>query len=417
MAWAETAQAALALADQLSIRLLVSFSEATQPLTLTSEVFADSDREPFEIFCAIATTTCDQFVNVRTSSDRNTGARSRSTTSALERNLTRSQSSAANGEEPGEGDERSVRRRLHSERPPTSSRPRLSMSDQQPTHISNSMPTGLAHTRTTSAGGTLPGNRGPARDDAVPLFLPGGSQRDLDDTGDGPPQSQRHTFTQLEVEEMSGLENLDEVMEAMDDQQHEEELEEMRASQRQQEQQEMDEAAEASQRPQSGRPREPLADITVGPDESVLFPRQTQEEDQSAAIKATRADGAQVDDHGRLTSPTLETDTDQAGARASEAAEDRQTEQQSRNDQDPELRNTDGPCQREEDEPLPPTPTEPAGPDQREEDEPLPPTQTEPADQDEHEMVDRQVSCSWHGRANEFECKLTRPQFTSLFND
>ncbi|KAK8849459.1 hypothetical protein IAR55_004792 [Kwoniella newhampshirensis] len=58
-------KATLVLAEQLSITLNVAFSMATQPLTLTS---LTNELEEFSIFCAIATTSCDAFVDVRQSS-------------------------------------------------------------------------------------------------------------------------------------------------------------------------------------------------------------------------------------------------------------------------------------------------------------------------------------------------------------
>ncbi|WWD20083.1 hypothetical protein CI109_104557 [Kwoniella shandongensis] len=58
-------KATLVLAEQLSITLNVSFSSATQPLTLTSLM---EELEEFSIFCAIATTSCEAFTDVRQSS-------------------------------------------------------------------------------------------------------------------------------------------------------------------------------------------------------------------------------------------------------------------------------------------------------------------------------------------------------------
>lgn len=153
------------------------------------------------------------------------------------------------GVDDGDGDGvRNVRRRTGSERP-SSVRPRLSMSNR-PSHVSNSMTTGLARTATVSGAGESNPHENSHVQGTSALFLPGGSQADLDDTtgtGAGPSntQTQTHTHThshsqtqprlsQREVEELTGLDNLDAVMEAMDDEQHEEELEELRASQRQQ---------------------------------------------------------------------------------------------------------------------------------------------------------------------------------------
>ncbi|WWC93071.1 uncharacterized protein L201_008036 [Kwoniella dendrophila CBS 6074] len=58
-------RATLMLAEHLSATLNVSFSEPGQPLTLTS---LDQEFEDFSIFCAIATTACEAFNDVRSNS-------------------------------------------------------------------------------------------------------------------------------------------------------------------------------------------------------------------------------------------------------------------------------------------------------------------------------------------------------------
>ncbi|WWD04096.1 hypothetical protein V865_002161 [Kwoniella europaea PYCC6329] len=58
-------RATLMLAEQLSATLNVSFSEPGQPLTLTS---LDEEFGEFSIFCAIATTSCEVFKDVRSPS-------------------------------------------------------------------------------------------------------------------------------------------------------------------------------------------------------------------------------------------------------------------------------------------------------------------------------------------------------------
>ncbi|OCF37047.1 hypothetical protein I316_00952 [Kwoniella heveanensis BCC8398] len=55
-------KATLVLAEQLSATLNISFSEPGQPLTMTS---LDKEFEEFSIFCAIATTICEAFTDVR----------------------------------------------------------------------------------------------------------------------------------------------------------------------------------------------------------------------------------------------------------------------------------------------------------------------------------------------------------------
>lgn len=378
----------MALADQLSIRLVVAFSEATQPLTLTSEVFADSDQEPFEIFCAIATTTCDQFVSVRTATDHipagDSADRSRSTT---HRATPRDGSSATNGDISGSqsnGDDRNVRRRTNSERPPSASRPRLSMSDQAPTHISNSVPTGQIHSRTTS--GEDGGDRQPGNGDTGnPLFLPGGSQRELEDAGDDLPQSQsqRARLSQAEVEQMSGLGDLDEVMEAMDDEQHEEELEEMRASQVQlrddHDEDEEEAAAQAEEEQgaqpatQSGRPRAPLADITMDPDESVLFPPVTQQQEQRMAEEEERTTGP----------PDAERELDVEKSFGPSDLLDLTSDRQQTTADDEPIDDREGQAERVSEEEQ--------EQEQCDRDEPLPPTQIMTSAKSRDDIVDREV--------------------------
>ncbi|WVW86639.1 hypothetical protein I302_108692 [Kwoniella bestiolae CBS 10118] len=58
-------RATLMLAERLSATLNVSFSEPGQPLTLTS---LDEEFEDFSIFCAIATTACEAFKDIRSPS-------------------------------------------------------------------------------------------------------------------------------------------------------------------------------------------------------------------------------------------------------------------------------------------------------------------------------------------------------------
>jgi hypothetical protein len=221
----------LALADQLSIKLVVAFSEAGQPLTLTSDPNdADQDETP-DIFCAIATTTCDQFLSVRTQSDQpqsnsRTTSGSNTTTSFLNRNNSRQRefslgANGSNGNGNGE-DERNVRPRLSSEQP--SRRGRLSLSTQ-PSRVPNSLPTTTS--RKTSGGPSTSQHQHRHGDDDNPLFIPTDTQyqNDHDDDHSAP------RLSQAEVEAIAGLGDMEDILDGMDDLQHEEEVEEMRASQ------------------------------------------------------------------------------------------------------------------------------------------------------------------------------------------
>jgi cell cycle checkpoint control protein RAD9A len=248
-------KATLALADQLSIRLVVAFSEAGQPLTLTSDPNdADQDITP-DIFCAIATTTCDQFLSVRNQSDQpqsngRTDSGSGSRTSFLGRNNSRQRDFSDGGDVSngnGEGGDRNVRPRLSSEQP--SRRGRLSMSSQ-PSRVPNSVPT----TTSRTSGGPSTSqqlNRDRGED---PLFIPTDTQYQLDDHDDDGHQNRNHGaphLSQAEAEAIADLGDMDDILDGMDDLQHEEEVEEMRASQQ----------AASQQRPSppSAR-RQPLAE-------------------------------------------------------------------------------------------------------------------------------------------------------------
>jgi len=240
----------LALADQLSIKLVVAFSEAGQPLTLTSDPNdADQDETP-DIFCAIATTTCDQFLTVRTQSDQpqsngRTPSGSNTTTSFLNRNNSRQRqfSLGANGSNGNGEDERNVRPRLSSEQP--SRRGRLSLSTQ-PSRVPNSVPTTTS--RKTSGGPSTSQQQHRHEDDDNPLFIPTDTQyqNDHDDDHSAP------RLSQAEVEAIAGLGDMDDILDGMDDLQHEEEVEEMRASQQA--------ASQAPPPPPPPSRRQPLAE-------------------------------------------------------------------------------------------------------------------------------------------------------------
>ena len=236
------------MADQLSIRLVIAFSEAGQPLTLTSDPNdADQDETP-DIFCAIATTTCDQFLTVRTQSDQpqsNGRTGSGSSTSFLNRNNSRHRdlSVGVNGSGEGGEGERNVRPRYSSEQP--GRRGKLPLSTQ-PSRVPNSVPT----TTSRTSNGPSASQQHQHRDGEDPLFIPTDTQYGLeDDFGDqGQENSQAPPLSQAQIDAIAGLGDMDDVMDGMDDLQHDEEVEELRASQQ-----------VASQAPVSSN-RQPLAE-------------------------------------------------------------------------------------------------------------------------------------------------------------
>lgn len=245
----------MALADQLSIKLVVAFSEAGQPLTLTSDPNdADEDETP-DIFCAIATTTCDQFLTVRTQSDQaqsNGRTGSGSSASFLNRNNSRQRqfSEAANDlneNENGNGEtgERNVRQRLDSAS--SSRRGRLSLSTQ-PSRVPNSVPT----TTSRTSGGPSKSQHQQNNNGAEALFIATDTQHQLDNEYEYRDQIEDNNaprHSQAEVEAIASLGDMEDVLDGMDDLQHEEEVEEMRASQQ-----------AASQAPPPPSNRRPLAE-------------------------------------------------------------------------------------------------------------------------------------------------------------
>ena len=269
-------QATLALADQLSIKLVVAFSEAGQPLTLTSDPNdADQDETP-DIFCAIATTTCDQFLTVRTQSDQpqsngRTTSGSTTSTSFLNRNNSRQRefSLGADGSNGNGGDERNVRPRLSSEQP--SRRGKLSLSTQ-PSRVPNSLPT---TTTRTSGGSSTSQHQHRHNDDDDPLFIPTDTQYQNDHDDDHPAPR----MSQAEVEAIAGLGDMDDILDGMDDLQHEEEVEEMRASQQA--------ASQALTPPPPPSERQPLAERRLD-DVDLLGVNTTLAEAASQALQPPR---------------------------------------------------------------------------------------------------------------------------------
>jgi hypothetical protein len=283
-------QATLALADQLSIKLVVAFSEAGQPLTLTSDPNdADQDETP-DIFCAIATTTCDQFISVRTQSDQpQSNGRTTSgstTTSFLNRNNSRQRefSLGANGSNGNGEDERNVRPRLSSEQP--SRRGKLSLSTQ-PSRVPNSLPTTTS--RKTSGGPSTSQHQNRHGDDDNPLFIPTDTQYQNDHDDDYPVPR----LSQAEVEAIAGLGDMEDILDGMDDLQHEEEVEEMRASQQA--------ASQAPPPPPPPSRRQPLAERPLDDLDFLGVDTTLAEVAMQMGEADTTVEGIEGDDEGDVT--------------------------------------------------------------------------------------------------------------------
>ncbi|WWC73450.1 uncharacterized protein I206_107420 [Kwoniella pini CBS 10737] len=271
-------RATLVLAEQLSATLNVSFSEPGQPLTLTS---LDTEFKDFTIFCAIATTACEAFKDIRSpsieikrsSSDGSTRPPSGSLHSHHRPNLsdTTSSSSSAKGNGHGQNGDRSQtsdnngtsstpssRKRKGSEAP-SSSRKRSSLNltpAQEP--MSNVYIASIFNQNAAAVPSPVDADSNMVTgmdldhaplNDGEALFLPGGTQRSnspdapLDNLdGPQPPQkSQAYTMSQADVLEIAGLGDVD-LEEALDnaDLEDEREMEEefARASQPQKGQEE-----------------------------------------------------------------------------------------------------------------------------------------------------------------------------------
>ena len=196
-------KATLTLAEQLGISLAIAFSEATQPLTLTSN--DDNAEDGFTIFCAIATTTSDAFADVRDTSSNSISAL------GPDRKVTRAPSTS---DQPT-----SIRRNR-----PSSEQPRKRAS----LDFGGKLPAAMVVTSAPDIARTSRAQE--------PLFLPGADEvsdlqaHDAGPSIDGesrvfPPLSQKVRMSQKEVMEASGLGDLgsDELLNELDDAEEEEE--------------------------------------------------------------------------------------------------------------------------------------------------------------------------------------------------
>lgn len=210
-------QATLQLAEQFGMDLDFFFSEATQPLTISSRYMGldrySNESELFSIFCVIATTTCEAFANVPASAP-------------VAVNGSRADRSESVKVKPEPGVPGSVRKRrapdgsgrAGSSRPPRAS---LSLSAQPPPMVTvvGTAAAAVASQAMSQAAMSQAAmsqsdmSQGPSRTrnpNAEPLFLPSQTQR----------------MTQQEVLDMAGMGDID--LEAMMDDADAEDAEESR---------------------------------------------------------------------------------------------------------------------------------------------------------------------------------------------
>ena len=202
-------QAALLLAEQIGISFAIAYSEATQPLTLTSiSESPDSvnSTDDFEIFCAIATTTCEAFASVPTL-----------TASGSDRKPTRTPSESRAG--PSRSDDTDLTRDDDQPGPnrvngTTPSRESPMMGDTDPSRARSMS----VNPKGKRARLDMTTQEGSSR--RVTVIM--GSSQAVKEDGDEPPSqsSQRVQMTQKELLEFSGLgdmEGLEEMMDEDDD--------------------------------------------------------------------------------------------------------------------------------------------------------------------------------------------------------
>lgn len=208
------------MADSLNIDLTVAFSESTQPLTM---VYTGGEEDDFDIFCAIATTTCDAFpvdLGKNGTGPPNNGLDSKPR--RMISDLTEDGYPKRDGPDDAEG---SVKRRRSSETPRSrrgtmqlSMTPKGRAASAQPLVVLNSAPpsrngdSGPAHS---------PQHPNNAADDTeeTALFLAGGSQEDQSDIPrpEHPPAPSQRMMTQAEVLESLGMGPGETVEDLMDD--------------------------------------------------------------------------------------------------------------------------------------------------------------------------------------------------------
>ena len=193
----------MTLAEQLGISLTIAFSEATQPLTLTST--DDNAEDGFTIFCAIATTTSDAFADVRHTASNSVSA------VGPDRKVTRTPSAV---DQPTG----SRRNRPSSEQP--RKRPSLDFGGNLPAAVVVNSAPAIPRTGRMQEPLFLP-----SADKESDSQAPDAGPSDYGETVPFPPLSQKIRMSQKEVMEASGLGDLgsDELFNELDDAEEEEE--------------------------------------------------------------------------------------------------------------------------------------------------------------------------------------------------
>jgi hypothetical protein len=208
-----TSQATLQLAEQLNMDLDFFFSEATQPLAMSSRFHGldrdNNEKQLFTIFCVIATTSCTAFADAPAANGE-----------VADRSRSRSSSMSIKADS-----EASARKRRPEGGLRAGARPRASLTmTAQPPSRGPSTVTVVMNDRTWSQ---RLGSQAHAAGE--PLFLPGGSQ--------APGGSQTVRMTQEEVLELAGLDtgDLDAMVDDMDAEDMEAEDEQSKAAEEEEE--------------------------------------------------------------------------------------------------------------------------------------------------------------------------------------
>lgn len=188
-------QAALQLADQFVMDLDIRFSEASQPLTLSSMYIGldryNNETTLFEIFCAIATTKCDVFNEATTQKNQKREAAAESSASTRQPSIATSRDRSVSVQAPAKGGASHVADQSRR----ASATPLRASSSNRPSRLRASLSMTSEAPRATTT---------QAQADPEPLFQSGGSQ------------SVR--LTQEEALEMAGFtfEDLDQAMDDAD---------------------------------------------------------------------------------------------------------------------------------------------------------------------------------------------------------
>ena len=291
----------MALAEQLNIQLTIAFSTPGQPLTITS---AMENAPHFDMFCAIATTSCEAFANVTLAEEKE-----RQDTKSRTGSVDPSGSVGREGTQIKPSSSLGVTRK---QRQPMS----LSMSKER---------LGPTASAVLNVAGGETSARHPNEDISEPLFMPGPSQsdsqqnmsdgsmggHDLDNTDLPPPSASQTRLVRLSGREMldvSGMADvdMDQILGELDDADEEDQQEFANTQQRV-------EAQEGAVMDQTidgipGIPRVPgvgesmsLDGLDFHPDDSVFAQGELQEKPHSPRKddRARNEGGKNLDDDDR----------------------------------------------------------------------------------------------------------------------